>query len=66
MRALTLRVILRAIFSDTDDAQPLHEQVMRMLSVTVSFILQEPKLRYLPGWRATWRKFESGAPRSTA
>jgi cytochrome P450 len=58
LRALTLRVILRAIFSDqTETLKPLHEQVMMMLSVTVSIILQEPKLRYLPNWRATWRKF---------
>jgi cytochrome P450 len=58
IRALTLRVILRAIFSDGDGAlQPLHEQLMDMLSVTVSVVLQEPKLRYVPGWRTTWRTF---------
>ncbi|HEY5044344.1 MAG TPA: cytochrome P450 [Solirubrobacteraceae bacterium] len=58
IRALTLRVILRAIFSDRDGAlQPLHEQLMDMLSVTVSIVLQEPKLRHLPGWRNTWRMF---------
>ncbi len=58
IRALTLRVILRAIFSDRDSAlQPLHEQLMDMLSVTVSIVLQEPKLRHVPGWRKTWRTF---------
>jgi cytochrome P450 len=58
IRALTLRVILRAIFGDHDDAlQPLHERLMRMLRVTVSVVLQEPKLRYLPGWQRTWSKF---------
>jgi cytochrome P450 len=58
IRALTLRVILRAVFSDRDGAlQPLHEQLMEMLSVTVSIVLQEPKLRHLPGWRNTWRTF---------
>lgn len=58
IRALTLRVILRAIFGDRDSAlAPLHERLLRMLSVTTSIILQEPKLRRIPGWAATWRKF---------
>lgn len=58
IRALTLRVILRAIFSDTDAALgALHERLMAMLSVSGSLMLQEPKLRHLPGWRATWRSF---------
>jgi cytochrome P450 len=58
IRALTLRVILRAIFNDSDDElQPLHEQLMDMLSITVSIVLQEPKLRYAPGWCNTWKKF---------
>jgi cytochrome P450 len=58
IRALTLRIILRAIFSDTDAAlQPLHQQLMGMLSVSASLMLQEPKLRHLPGWRTTWRRF---------
>ena len=30
---------------------------MDMLSVTVSLVLQEPKLRYVPGWRNTWSTF---------
>jgi cytochrome P450 len=58
IRALTLRVILRAIFSDHyGKLQPLHERLMDMLSVTTSIILQEPKLRHVPGWRSTWRTF---------
>jgi cytochrome P450 len=58
IRALTLRVILRAIFSDTDAALgALHERLMAMLSVSGSLMLQEPKLRHLPGWHATWRRF---------
>ena len=58
MRSLTLRVILSRIFSDQDRAlEPLHAQLMDMLSVTASFLLQEPKLRHLPGWRGTWRRF---------
>ncbi len=58
IRSLTLTVILRVIFSDQDDALvPLHTLLMRMLGVTDSFLLQEPKLRHLPGWRATWSAF---------
>lgn len=58
IRALTLTVILRIIFSDQGGMlAPLHARLMRMLNVTDSFLLQEPKLRHLPGWRATWRAF---------
>jgi cytochrome P450 len=58
IRALTLRIILRAIFSDPDATlRPLHQHLMEMLSVSSSLILQERKLRHLPGWRATWRRF---------
>jgi cytochrome P450 len=58
IRSLTLRVILRAIFSDEDTLlAELHERLMDMLSVTVSVVLQEPKVRYLPGWRKTWSNF---------
>jgi cytochrome P450 len=58
IRALTLRVILRTIFGEQDGAlRSLHERLMKMLTVTVSLVLQEPKLRHLPSWRATWRGF---------
>jgi cytochrome P450 len=58
IRALTLRVILKAIFGDRDDAlQPLHRQLMDMLSVTVSIVLQEPRIRHMPGWHNRWRRF---------
>lgn len=58
IRALTLRVILRAIFGDTDDElETLHERLMKMLTVTLSVVLQEPKVRHVPGWRRTWRAF---------
>jgi cytochrome P450 len=59
IRALTLRVILKAIFGDQDDGvlQSLHERLMKMLTVTVSMVLQEPKLRHLPGWHRTWSRF---------
>jgi cytochrome P450 len=59
IRALTLRVILKAIFGDRDAGvlQSLHGRLMKMLTVTVSMVLQEPKLRHLPGWHRTWSKF---------
>ena len=59
IRALTLRVILKAIFGDQDDGvlRSLHGRLMKMLTVTVSIVLQEPKLRHLPGWHRTWGKF---------
>jgi hypothetical protein len=58
IRALTLRVILRAIFSDEPaELHALHDRLMAMLTITTSFILQEPKLQYLPGWHGRWRKF---------
>jgi cytochrome P450 len=58
IRALTLRVILRAIFSDRHEAlQTLHERLLDMLTVTDSIVLQEPRLRHLPGWHKTWETF---------
>lgn len=58
IRSLTLTAILRIIFSDqVQTLVPLHARLMQMLNVTDSFLLQEPKLRHLPGWRSTWRKF---------
>jgi cytochrome P450 len=58
LRALTLRVILRTVFTDEGPLLDLmHERLLELLSVTASFVLQEPRLRHLPGWRATWRRF---------
>ncbi len=58
IRALTLRVILRAIFGEEEDLlDTLHERLIAMLSVTTSIVLQEPKVRHLPGWRGTWKTF---------
>jgi cytochrome P450 len=58
IRALTLRIILRVIFGTADDAvATLHERLLKMFSVTASLVLQEPKVRYLPGWHRTWRVF---------
>jgi cytochrome P450 len=58
IRSLTLRVILKVIFGEQCDALTrLHVELMSMLTVTTSFLLQEPKLRHLPGWHPTWRTF---------
>jgi cytochrome P450 len=58
IRALTLRVILRAIFGEENvTSQRLHARLLEMLSVTASVVLQEPKIRRVPGWRRTWRRF---------
>lgn len=58
IRGLTLRVILRAIFGDIgDELAILHEKLTKMLTVTLSVLLQEPKVRHLPSWRGTWRAF---------
>jgi cytochrome P450 len=58
IRSLTLRVILKAIFGDQPDVlECLHRELMGALTISTSFLLQEPKLRHLPGWRPTWRSF---------
>jgi cytochrome P450 len=58
LRALTLRVIMRSLFGAEDrDFAELHARILKMLSVMSSFLLQEPRLRHLPGWRGTWRRF---------
>jgi cytochrome P450 len=64
VRALALKVILKAIFSKPSNSHEhenmlhtLHDRLMEMLTVTSSLILQEPKLRYAPGWHGTWRRF---------
>ena len=59
LRALTLEVILRMIFSDQDaELTVLHSRLMPMLAVTDRLLLQAPEpLRLLPGWRRRWRDF---------
>jgi hypothetical protein len=58
IRSLTLTVILRIIFSDRDTAlAELHRLLVRMLTVSDSLLLQGPRLRYVPCWRGTWRRF---------
>jgi cytochrome P450 len=58
LRALTLRVIMRSVFGGGGPAfEELHERLLGMISVMASFLLQEPRLRHLPGWRAKWKRF---------
>jgi cytochrome P450 len=55
---ITLAVILRSVFGSADPmVAALQERLVGMLSVTASLVLQEPRLRCLPGWRGTWRAF---------
>jgi cytochrome P450 len=55
---LTLRVILKVVFGDGGRViDELHGRLLDMLAVTASPVLQEPRLRHLPGWRRTWRTF---------
>jgi cytochrome P450 len=56
--ALVLRMMLNVIFGDLDDAiLPLRDSLIEMLTVTASLVLQEPRLRHLPGWQGTWKRF---------
>jgi cytochrome P450 len=57
--SLTLKVILRTVFGEAETValRELHNRILEMLSVTVSFVLVEPRLRCLPGWSRTWRRF---------
>jgi tetraprenyl-beta-curcumene synthase len=58
IRALTLKMILRIIFSRQDaDLAELHARLMPMLAITHSLVLQEPGLRHLARWRGTWQRF---------
>ncbi len=58
LSVVTLTVILRSVFSRDDATMAaLRDRLLAMLSVTSSPVLQEPKLRHLPGWRNTWQRF---------
>jgi cytochrome P450 len=56
IRSLTLRVVLSAIFGDCE-LDTLHSALLGALNISASFLLQEPKLRHLPGWRSGWHEF---------
>ncbi len=63
LHRLTMRVMLTIVTGggegsgDDNRLEALHEGLLGMLSVMASFVLQEPRLRQLPGWRGTWRRF---------
>jgi hypothetical protein len=57
IRSLTLRVVLNAIFGDGQPLEELHSALLGALNISASFLLQEPHLRFLPGWRPAWREF---------
>ncbi|HXB66096.1 MAG TPA: cytochrome P450 [Solirubrobacteraceae bacterium] len=67
LRDLTLRVALFVVFGECEPAlQDLHAHILKMLDVTESFVVTEPKLRHLPGWRHTWRGFATERARADA
>ena len=58
LRSMSLRIILGTVFHDDGTGlRRLHEHLLRMLDVTASFVLVEPRLRHLPMWRGIWRRF---------
>lgn len=55
---LTLTVILRVVFGSANSTvATLHDRMLGMLAVAASPVLQEPRLRHLPGWHGAWRRF---------
>lgn len=55
---LTLTVMLRTVFRQDDPAiEELRDAMLSMLAVAASLVLQEPRLRWLPGWRGVWSRF---------
>jgi cytochrome P450 len=58
LRSMSLRVILGTVFwDDGHRLRRLHAHLLRMLDVTASFVLVEPRLRHLPTWRGIWQRF---------
>jgi cytochrome P450 len=59
IRSLTLKAVLTALFAGESELtiDTLHKTTLQMLSITETFLLQQPPLRFLPGWRGTWRRF---------
>ncbi len=56
LRPLVMRIVLRVILGDGGSSQALHRHMMAMLEVMRSLVLQEHRLRHLPGWRGAWRR----------
>ncbi len=56
--ALTLKIILRTLFGEWDDALiTLYARLFAMQRATPTLALQEPALRRFPGWRSAWNNF---------
>lgn len=58
LRSMSLRIILGTVFHDDGvRLRRLQHHMLRMLDVTASFVLVEPRLRHLPVWRGIWQRF---------
>jgi cytochrome P450 len=58
VRSMSLRIILGTVFRDDGERlRRLHDHMLRMLDMTASFVLVEPRLRHLPLWKGIWRRF---------
>lgn len=55
---LTLKTMLRIAIADRETMhEELCQRMLNMLAVMTTPLLQAPRLRHLPGWRGTWRRF---------
>jgi cytochrome P450 len=55
---LTLKAMLRIAIADREPTyEQLCQRMLNMLAVMATPLLQEPRLRHLPGWRGMWRRF---------
>ena len=63
LRALSLEVILRTIFGESDIGA-LRDALLEMFDIAGGLALQEPPLRHLPGWRRSWRRFTTARARA--
>ncbi len=58
LASLTMTVMLRAVFGNEHELIPaLHDGMLAMLDVAPSLVLQQPRLRHLPGWHGIWSRF---------
>jgi hypothetical protein len=55
---ITLRVVLELLLGRDTDVGSLEQELLAMLAFARSPVVQVPRLRRLPGWRASWRRFQ--------
>jgi len=55
---VTLRVILTLLLGGDAEVRRLEPQLLAMLDFARSPVVQVPRLRQLPGWRSSWRRFQ--------